>query len=107
MSGTALGADNSLYTQADGTFRVFGRPVVITVDGKASMMAAGTFQLVELEVVNDRLIKIFGNIVAIFDVDGYHNIIHRSLSRIRRQEPAEGYLDSRIARGGVEPAITL
>lgn len=47
------------------------------MNGKTAAMAAGTLQLVELETVNDGFVKFFGNIVAIFDKDGYHNTVHR------------------------------
>ena len=76
--------------------RVFHETAVVPVDGKASMVAAGTFQPVKRKKVNDRFINIFGNIVAIFDSDGYHSIV-ADLSACRK---SVGY-DSRKARGGV------
>jgi len=96
MGGSAFGTDEPQDAEPDGSAGILHRTVIIAMDGKASMMAAGTLQLVKLEAVDDGIVKFFGNIVAIFDGDGYHSII-ADLSACRK---SVGY-DSRKARGGV------
>ena len=75
VGGPAFGTFHPADPQEGFPARIFHGTAVVSVDRKASVVAAGTFQPVEREEVDGRFINIFGNIVAISDSDGYHSIV--------------------------------
>lgn len=62
--------------KADISGREFNSPSVVTMYGKASRMPAGTGQLMELDLINNRIIKGLRNMIAILSKNGYHSIVN-------------------------------
>lgn len=56
--------------------REFHSPPVVAMYGKAGSVAAGTGQLMKWKVINNRIIKGLGNLIAISDKNGYHSIVN-------------------------------
>lgn len=77
MSAPAFRASDPAYPEPYGPGRKFYIPFVVTVNGKTGRMATGTGQLMELELINNRIIKGLRNLVAILSKNGYHGIVDR------------------------------
>ena len=56
--------------------REFHSPPVVAVYGEAGSVAAGTGQLMEWKVINNRIIKGLRNLIAIPDKNGYHSLVN-------------------------------
>ena len=65
MGATAFGTSDPTEPEPDISGRKFNSPSVVTMYGKAGGMPTGTGQLMELDLINNRIIK------------GYHSIVDR------------------------------
>lgn len=77
MSTPTLGTLDPAYPKPDGPGRKLYIPFVVTVNGKTGRMAAGTGQLMERQLINNRIIKGLRNLIAILSKNGYHSIVDR------------------------------
>ena len=64
-------ADPDVYD----TVRSVDTPVIVSVDGEAAGLTTGTFELVELEVIDDRIVIILRKVIAIFYGNDYHSLV--------------------------------
>ena len=53
---------------------------IVSVDGQTGRMPTGTFQLVKLDVINDRIVIILRKLVVITDRNEYHGLVRHSLN---------------------------
>ena len=76
MGSPALGTLYPADPEPDRTWgKLYGAPVV-TMYRETGRVAAGTGQLMELKVINNRIIKGLRNLIAIPDKNGYHSIVN-------------------------------
>lgn len=64
---STAGTDDPADAEPQKSFRCFHGAVIITVDGKAAGMSAGTDQSVELEGGNKIIIKSWSHGIVFFD----------------------------------------
>lgn len=62
--------------EPDRAWGKFYSAPVVTMYREAGSVAAGTGQLMELKVINNRIIKGLRNLIAIPDKNGYHSIVN-------------------------------
>lgn len=77
MGALAFRASDPADPKPDSSGRKLYIPFVVTVNGKAGTMAAGACQLMELKLINNRIIKGLRNLIAILSKNGYHSIVDR------------------------------
>lgn len=65
MRVSAFGTSDPTDPEADISGRKFNSPSVVTMYGKAGGMPTGTGQLMELDLINNRIIKRLRNMIAI------------------------------------------
>lgn len=76
MRTTAFRAPDPADPEPDISGGKFNRPSVVSMYGKAGGMPTGTGQLVELDLINNRIIKGLRNMIAILSKNGYHSIVN-------------------------------
>ena len=76
MGATAFGTSDPTDPEPDISGRKFNGPSVVTMYGKAGGMPTGTGQLMELDLINNRIIKGLRNMIAILSKNGYHSIVN-------------------------------
>ena len=77
MGRSAFRAFDPADTEPDSPGGQFYSPPVITMDRQTGRMRAGTGQLMKLKMINNRIVKGLGNLIAIPDKNGYHSIVNR------------------------------
>ena len=53
---------------------------IVAMNRQAGGMTTGAVQLLELERVNDRIVKILRKLIVIFDRNEYHGLVRHSLA---------------------------
>lgn len=76
MGRTTHGASDSADAKADEPILLLYRTFVVAVNREAGGVAAGTDELMELEVIDNGIIKGLRNLIAIWDKNGYHSIVN-------------------------------
>lgn len=76
MGSPALGTLYPADSEPERSGREFHSPPVVAMYGEAGSVAAGTGQLMELKIKNNRIIKGLRNLIAIPDKNGYHGIVN-------------------------------
>ena len=77
MCFAAHRASDSADVQTYGAIRKFDASMVVAMNGHAGRMTTATGYLMQLNTMNDRIIKGLRNMVAILDKNGYHSIVDR------------------------------
>lgn len=76
MCTAAFGTPDPADPEAGISGRKFNSPSVVTMYGKAGGMPTGTGQLMELYLINNKIIKGLRNMIAILSKNGYHSIVN-------------------------------
>ena len=80
MSSSTLRTADTADPERTGTIRKKDAPRIVSVDGQTGRMPTGTFQLVKLDVINDRIVIILRKLVVITDRNEYHGLVRHSLN---------------------------
>ena len=78
MCPSALGTSYTADAKWVDTIRKEDAPIIVSVDGQTGRMPTGTFQLVKLDVINDRIVIILRKLVVITDRNEYHGLVRHS-----------------------------
>lgn len=77
MSFVAHGTFNPADAQTNHTIRKLNTSAIVSVNGHAAGMTAGTAQLMKLDTINNRIILGLRNRIAILKKNGYHSTVNR------------------------------
>ena len=76
MCTSAFRTPDPADPETDISGRKFNSPFVVTMYRKAGGMPAGTGQLMELDLIDNRIIKRLRYLIAILSKNGYHGIVN-------------------------------